>query len=436
MNANHTIALISEHASPLATCGGVDAGGQNIAVAELAQQLAALGYSLDIFTRWDDPDLPETVQWRRRVRVVHLKAGPKHYLPKERLLPYMGEFTDNFIRFSRREGHPYRLVHAHFFMSALVAADVKRRLGLPFVVTFHALGKVRRLVQGNSDGFPAERSAIEELVIREADQVIALCPQDRDDLLTLYGANPITITVIPNGFNPEQFYAVEPEIARKKLGLPPDEPLILQLGRMVPRKGVATVVEALARLRQAHGVPARLLVVGGESDDPDPVKTPEIGRLQRLAETEGVADGVSFVGRRDHDALRYFYSAADVFVTVPWYEPFGITPLEAMACGVPVVGSCVGGIKTTVLDGKTGFLVPPRDPDALAERLALLLRNPALRQTMRARGLSRVHREFTWHRVACQTAELYERVAQPAPLSLVPPDAKLLLLPKLLRQSA
>src|SRR5262249_58509935 len=135
-----------------------------------------------------------------------------------------------------------------------------------------------------------------------------------------------------------------------------------QLGRMVPRKGVDNVICGVARLRRGHGAPARLLVVGGESRQPDPAATPEIGRLMQVAAEEGVAEAVTFVGSRGRAELRDYYLAADVFVTTPWYEPFGITPVEAMACGTPVVGAAVGGIRSTVVDGQTGFLVPPRDP--------------------------------------------------------------------------
>src|SRR5262249_43770044 len=153
-------------------------------------------------------------------------------------------------------------------------------------------------------------------------------------------------------------------------GLHPDEPLILQLGRMVRRKGVENVIRGFACLLRRHGISARLLIVGGETSEPDPAATPEIGRLMSVAREEGVEGLVLFVGRRDREMLKYYYSAADVFVTTPWYEPFGITPVEAMACGTPVVGANVGGIKFTVRDGEAGYLVPPEDPEALAERLA------------------------------------------------------------------
>lgn len=404
------LALLSEHASPLAVIGGVDAGGQNIAVAELAQHLAQAGFTVDVFTRRDNPALPDVVDWKPGVRVVHIKAGPLAPVPKENMLPYMDEFTANTVRFFKQEGDPYRLIHAHFFMSGLVAANLKRTLRVPFVVTFHALGEVRRQVQGNGDRFPAERFGVEQRVIREADGIVALCPQDRDDLVQLYAADPAKITTIPNGYNPNEFYPIEKQLARVVLDLDPQEPVILQLGRMVPRKGVDNVVRALGQLRRTYGIVARLLIVGGEADTPDPALTPEIGRLQQLAEDEGVAPWVTFTGNRKRETLRYYYSAADVFVTTPLYEPFGITPLEAMACGTPVVGSAVGGIKETVLDNETGFLVPPNDPAALASKLAALLYSRKLRTLLSEEAVRHVRAQYTWERVAGQTVALYETV--------------------------
>jgi glycosyltransferase involved in cell wall biosynthesis len=320
----------------------------------------------------------------------------------------MGEFTSFVIQASRRR--PYDLIHANFFMSALVDADVKRALGTPFVVTFHALGRVRHLYQREADGFPEERLAIEERVIAEADRIIAECPQDEEDLIRLYDADPEKITIILCGFDPREFWPIGKTIARDALGLDPERPVILQLGRMVPRKGVETVIRGLGRLVREHGIAAQLLIVGGESDDADPAVTPEIGRLRRIATEEGLGDEVIFVGRRGRDALKYYYSAADLFVTTPWYEPFGITPVEAMACGTPVIGSNVGGIKFTVRDGENGYLVPPKDPDALAERIAHLYSNPKLLSVLGRQAIRRANDLFTWQRVTGALGDLYEEV--------------------------
>jgi glycosyltransferase involved in cell wall biosynthesis len=179
---------------------------------------------------------------------------------------------------------------------------------------------------------------------------------------------------------------------------------------MVPRKGVETVVRAMAVLRDRYNQRCRLAIVGGETRDADPQATPEIGRLMAVCRELGLLDQVTFVGSRLRSELRTCFSAADVFVTTPWYEPFGITPLEAMACRLPVVGSAVGGIKMTVADGETGYLVPPRDPDALADRLALLLANPRLRHEMGLAGERRVKRLFTWDRVVAAIERLYVEV--------------------------
>lgn len=410
------IALISEHASPLAAVGGADTGGQNIAVAELAQHLAALGYEIDVFTRWDDRRVPKIINWRSGIRVIHVEAGPVAFIPKEKLLPHMPAFTEDMLRFVEAENNPYKLIHAHFFMSALVAADIKRKLRIPFIVTFHALAKVRRIHQGKNDWFPEEGFAIEERVIAEADQIVALCPQEHDDLVDLYQADPEKITVIPNGFRPDEIYPLDKLFARMALKLDPKEKVILQVGRMVPRKGVDNVIKALGYMRREHNFKARLLIVGGESDEPDPKITPEIGRLQKIAEAEGGSDLVTFAGRRPRAMLHYYYSAADVFTTTPWYEPFGITPLESMACGTPVIGSNVGGIKSTVMDGKTGFLVPPNDPVLLGQRILELLRSNKLMMYFKENAIRHVNENYTWMKATHLTANMYERIATQSPL--------------------
>jgi histidinol-phosphate phosphatase family protein len=404
------IALLSEHASPLAGLGGADGGGQNVYVAQVARHLARRGHQVEVLTRRDGPYLPAVMEWLDGVRIVHVPAGPPGRCRKEDLLPFMGEFTCRALRRARHAG--YDLVHANFFMSALVAAELKRELGIPFVVTFHALGRVRRLHQGGADAFPDERLAIEDRAVAEADRIIAECPQDFDDLLRLYRADPRRVRTIPCGFDPEEFGPTSRRRARALLGIDPGERVVLQLGRMVPRKGVDNVIRGVARLRRDHGIAARLLVVGGEGREPDPAVTPEIGRLREVAAAEGVAEQVTFVGSRGRDELRAYYAAADVFVTTPWYEPFGITPVEAMACGTPVIGANVGGIKTTVRDGVTGYLVPPRDPEALAGRLAHLFGHPDLLRQLGRRAVRRARALYTWRGVAEALGHVYAEVAE------------------------
>jgi D-inositol-3-phosphate glycosyltransferase len=404
------IALISEHASPLAVPGSVDSGGQNVYVAQVAKYLAAAGHRVDVFTRRDCEDVPTVVEWAPGVRVIHVQAGPAVYVPKEQLFPYMGEFTDWMRQFLASEALRYDILHANFWMSGMVAAELKRTLGIPFVITFHALGRVRRRYQGAADHFPDLRFAVEDRIIAEADAIIAECPQDKDDLTCLYRAEDAAIRIIPCGFDPSELAPVPKTLARRKLGFEADERIVLQLGRLVPRKGVDTVIRGVARLIKQHGYAARLVIVGGDTAEPDPTRTPEIGRLQTISADEGIADHVLFTGYRPRDVLRYWYSAADIFAVTPWYEPFGITPLEAMACGTPVVGADVGGIKYSVCNGETGFLVPPNDPEALAERLAYLYAHPTVLASLGRQAIRHVNTLFTWRQVTAALADLYEEV--------------------------
>ena len=137
------IALISEHASPLSVLGGVDCGGQNLYVAKVAKALSSLGYEVDVFTRRDDDQLPEVVEWDQGIRILYVPAGPARFIRKEDLYPFMNEFTEYMVRFCRHQRKAYDLVHANFWMSGLVAGDMKRRLRIPFVITYQALGGVR-----------------------------------------------------------------------------------------------------------------------------------------------------------------------------------------------------------------------------------------------------------------------------------------------------
>ncbi len=404
------IAIISEHASPIAPLGGVNNGGQNVYVAHLARNLAAMGNEVDIFTRRDHASLPEVKQWEQGIRIVYVPAGPAGYVRKEELFQYMDLFADYTIDFFQQQERPYDLVHANFWMSGWVAIQIKKRLGTPFVITFHALGRVRRIHQGENDGFPDIRFEIEERIAAEADRIIAECPQDEEDLLKLYHADPADISIVPCGFDSKELWPLDKLTTRKLLGLPEKEPIVLQLGRMVPRKGVDNVIKAIALLRKEHGISARLLVVGGETGKPGSPPSTEMKRLRNITKKEGVADLVSFVGQKSRDQIRYYYSAADVFISTPWYEPFGITPVEAMACGTPVIGSNVGGIKFTVVDGKTGYLVEPKDPAMLADRLEKLLSNPDLLEQFGKQGIRRVNRHFTWKKVVHTIAEIYDEI--------------------------
>jgi D-inositol-3-phosphate glycosyltransferase len=407
MRMKKRIAFISDHASPLALLGSIDSGGQNVYVAELAKRLAESGLLIDVYTRKDDKSLQTIVDYAPGVRIINIHAGPEQHIPKEFLLEYMEEFCSEMLGFITAQGLSYDLIHANFFMSGFVAMQLKARLSIPFVITFHALGKVRKLHQKEADKFPQEREHIEWEIARSAERIIAECPQDRDDLIEHYHVDPEKITIIPCGYNPEQFYPANKSQCRRELGLQDDDKIILQLGRIVPRKGVDNVIEAFAKVCQ-HIPNAKLLIVGGEDAATVTSDTDELAALKKLAVSLGVADRTIFAGQKDREVLRYYYNAADVFVTTPWYEPFGITPLEAMACGTPVIGSDVGGIKYSVQPGITGLLVPPKSASALADKILSLIQDESRCNQMSQNAIAHAARNFTWKGVASKMADLYQ----------------------------
>ncbi|WP_127130165.1 glycosyltransferase [Georgenia sp. SYP-B2076] len=390
------IAMVSEHASPLAALGGVDAGGQNVHVAALASELAKAGHQVAVYTRRDDPSLPDQVEMLPGVHVVHVPAGPADHLPKDELVPYMPEFGRWLAR-AWGQGTLPDVVHSHFWMSGLAALEAARMVRVPVVHTFHALGSVKRRHQGARDTSPVGRVDAETRIARRADLVIATCSDEVAELRRL-GVPDTHVTVVPCGvdvqrFSPSPEGAGEPDAGHAHQ--------LLCVGRLVERKGVDTVIEALAAL------PGTELVIAGGPPAHRLGDDPEARRLRELADRLGVGRRVRFLGSVPHARMPDVIRAADVVVATPWYEPFGIVPLEAAACGRPVVASAVGGMLDTVEHGATGLLVPPRDAAAVAQALQTLLADPALRSRFGARARRRAVARYGWDRVARATERAY-----------------------------
>lgn len=393
------IAMVSEHASPLVALGEEDAGGQNVYVAELSTALVRRGQQVVVHTRRDDQELPDRVAVPAGFEVDHVSAGPPEHVPKDDLLPYMGDFTRDLAR--KWAEDPPDLVHAHFWMSGLAALMAARELEIPVVQTFHALGVVKRRHQGSADTSPADRVRMERLIGRQANAVAATCSDEVFELVRM-GVPRSRISVVPCGVDAGQFCPEGPVWPRS-----PGLGRIVSLGRLVPRKGIDTAIEALAALPDTE-----LLIAGGPPAGQLDSDT-EVRRLRRLAARLGVADRVRLLGQVWREDVPGLLRSADAVVTTPWYEPFGMVSLEAMACGVPVVAAAVGGLTDTVVDGVTGRLVPPRRPDALARALRPLLADTALRAGYGAAGVDRALCRYTWERVGADTLRIYQR-AHPA----------------------
>jgi glycosyltransferase involved in cell wall biosynthesis len=388
------IAFVSEHASPLAAVGGADSGGQNVYVAELARTLGARGHQVTVYTRRDSTAQRDRVRMCRGVTVEHVRAGPPKPLPKDKLLPYMAPFG----RYLAERWHydPPDVVHGHFWMSGLAALGGTRGTGVPVVQTFHALGVVKRRHQGAEDTSPGSRVRLEVSIAGGVAKVLATASDEVFELVRL-GVPGSRITVIPCGVDVGAFRPDGPVARRGKM------PRLLAAGRLVKRKDLETILRALA------DVPGAELVIAGGPPAGRLRGDAEYRRLSRLAAELGISDRVSFRGRVTRADMPALMRSADLVVSVPWYEPFGMVPLEAMACGVPVVASAVGGHIDTVVDGVTGALVPPRQPRELARTLRDLLASGNLPR-LGAAAAERAHGRYSWERIGQDTAAAYERV--------------------------
>jgi D-inositol-3-phosphate glycosyltransferase len=414
------IALISEHASPLAALTGGDAGAPDPDLEPLTRALVRRGHRVDVLARRDSPALPAVAELQPGVRLLHVDAGPPAPVAADRLLEHMPEFARSATRLLAA-GDPHEacdLLHARGYLSGFVGLRLARASRLPLAVTFPALGLVRREQPGGVDADPAgppERIDIERTLVQQADALVAPCAQDRADLMRLYGARPSRISTVPRGVDTELFAPGDKAQARRALGWADDEYIVLQLGPLLPCAGTEDVIPALARLpRDAR---ARLVVVaavGVDGPGTDDRRIAETERLRAIALEAGVADRVSFIGARARPELRQCYVAADVLAAVPWYEPAGHSPLEAMACGTPVIGSTVGSLRHAVAPGVSGCLVPPRDPAALAAQLLRLQAHPPLARALGRGGAQRARTLFTWDRVAAELAALYRALAPAA----------------------
>ncbi len=398
------ISLVSEHASPLAAIGGVDAGGQNVHVAALAAGLAGRGHQVTVHTRRDDPDLPDRVRTADGYDVAHVTAGPATVLPKDDLLQHMATFAD--VLHAEWSATRPDVVHAHFWMSGLASVQAAAGLGIPVLQTFHALGSVKRRHQGDADTSPEQRIQLERGLCGDVDHVVATCSDEVFELRRL-GLSSDRVSIVPCGVDTAEFTPHGPVAARS------GRPRLLVLGRLVERKGQEDAVRALAAVPDAE-----LVVVGGppvDAVDDDP----EVQRLRGIAAELGVADRLVFAGAVARADVPGWIRSADVVLAVPWYEPFGITPLEAMACGRPVVATAVGGLVDSVADGVTGDLVPPRDPAALGAALAALLADDERRAAYGAAGVRRARTRYRWSRVVADTDAVYRQVlAARAPVLL------------------
>jgi D-inositol-3-phosphate glycosyltransferase len=400
------LAVLSLHTSPLVQPGAGDSGGMNVYVRELVASLAQAGVASDVYTRRWSPHLPDVVDVEPGFRVIHVPAGAPD-LAKEQL----PEIVDEFAAGVRARLEPdVDVLHANYWLSGVVGHKLKHELDLPLVTTFHTLARVK--AESGLPGEPERRAHAEAEVIGCADAILASCTAEARELERLYGADPGRIEIVAPGvdhafFSPGPRGGARAALAHLDLG---DGPVLLFVGRIQPLKSLDVAVRALAQLDDPT---ARLVVVGGASGRDG---QREVARVERLVDDLGLADQVRFADPQPHHLLSTYYRAADVVVVPSRSESFGLVALEAAACGTPVVAAAVGGLRTLVVDGITGYLVDGRDPAVYADRVARILDDPRRAADMgRAAAAEACH--YTWSTAAARLRRLYADISARALVS-------------------
>lgn len=396
------IAMVSDHASPFTVPGDVDADGRKVHVAELSAALVRAGHDVTVYTRRDDPDIPERVPTDDGYEVVHVPAGPPAPLPADELLPRMGELG-TFLEREWTRDRP-DVAHAHCWMPGIATQLAARTVTVPTVQTFHTLGVVESRHRGGAQTGSPNRIRIERLLARGASRVAATCTDEVFELAAL-GLPRTRTSVVPCGVNLAQFAPTGPEAPARGPGR-----RIVAVGPLVPRMGFDVAIRALALLPGTE-----LVIAGGPADDGAP---DEAARLRAVAGDHGVLDRVHMTGHVSRTDMPALLRSADVVVCTPWYEPLGLVPLAAMACGRPVVATAVGGLLDTVVDGVTGTLVPPHAADAVAAAVHTLLTDGVQRTAFGLAGHDRASTRYSWDRSAADAVRTYERCVPADPRSV------------------
>jgi len=395
------LAVLSLHTSPLAQPGSGDGGGMNVYVRELVSALAQAGVASDVYTRrWAD-HLPDVVEVEPGFRVVHVPAGPAD-LPKEALPEIVDEFATgvlDHLRAGPGGGFDVDALHANYWLSGVAGHRLKHELDLPLVSTFHTLARVKATT---GDPEPQRRIDAEAEVIACSDAILANSQAEVSQLVGLYGADPARVEVVAPGTIHAFFSPGDRGGARAALGHlgPLPGPVLLFVGRIQPLKGLDVAVRALACLDDPTAV---LVVVGGASGVAGQA---EVERIEKLAAGLGVADRVRYAAPQPHHMLSTYYRAADLVLVPSRSESFGLVALEAAACGTPVVAAAVGGLRTLVDHGRTGFLVEGRDPAVYSDYAAQILSSPALAAELSA-SAALAARDYTWSTAAGRLRRIY-----------------------------
>jgi D-inositol-3-phosphate glycosyltransferase len=405
--------MLSVHTCPLATLGGKDTGGMNVYVRDLTRELGRQGIGVDVFTRSQDEHQPHVKHdLGNGNRVVHVPAGPERPLPKTEIYRYLPEFVGGVREFAALEGLHYDLIHSHYWLSGVVAHELRKFWRAPIIHMAHTLGVMKNRVAQRSEERESDlRLEMEEEIVRWADRTIAATEAEKAQLQMLMQADTSRVDIIPPGVDLHAFHPIPMAEAKARIGVPPGDTMVLFVGRIEPLKGVETLLRAMKLLRDRNAMPSNLClsIIGGDASDNGARENAEMERLRALRMELGIGDVVAFLGKQDQDSLADYYAAAQAVIMPSYYESFGMVALEAMACGVPVIASEVGGLAFLVRDGETGFHVPDRDPEALCDKLQLLIGNSPLRSKLGANA-AEYAKGYAWPLIAQRIVKVYKSV--------------------------
>jgi D-inositol-3-phosphate glycosyltransferase len=404
---NGRIATLMVHTSPLDQPGIGDAGGMNIYVLESAQRMAAMGISVDIFTRRTDSAQPDIVEISPGVRVRHFDCG-HGTLTKEQLPIHISGLSQEFSRIMRTEN--YDVIHSHYWLSGKVAMPAAKELGIPLVHTMHTMARVKNLnlAEGETPE-PMIRVQGETQVVAAASALIANTDAEAASLVSLYDACPDTVHVVSPGVDLYTFTPGESRsAARDQIGQPQDALIVSFVGRIQPHKGPEVLIRATSELVKHSPLLRHKLIVnivGGASG----ANTEEVDRLKELTTWLAIDDVVRFSPPIPREDLPQWYRAADLVVVPSYSESFGLVALEAQACGTPVIATAVGGLRTAVADGISGVLVDGHDPKAWSSVISRLLQEPQ-RRVLLSMGAVEHASHFGWDVTARGTLDVYDVV--------------------------
>jgi D-inositol-3-phosphate glycosyltransferase len=390
------IAMLSIHSNPIGELGTNDTGGMSVYIRELARELGKRGHRIDIYTRLRNGRHQPVIDLFEKVRLIHLGIPDNGNLSRLALYPYLPDFFKSIEDFRSQEGIAYDIIHSHYWLSGQLGNWAQELWNRPHLVMLHTLGEVKNRT-GVGRPEPELRIAAEKELVKTCHRILAPTEREQDNLVHYYGVSDQKIGIVPCGVNLNLFQPELKQAARKRLGLDPDDIILLNVGRFEPLKGIDRLLEALVHLRDHRRL--RLVIVGGDGD-----KAPESQFLRQKAINLGIGDKVLFAGRIEQKYLPPYYNSADVLVISSHYESFGLVGLEALACGRPVVSTPVGAMERLIQKSQAGQVVR----DTLSQSLAKGIQSIITHSTPPADEIRKSVLEYSWSNVASATLKEYE----------------------------